>query len=169
MKVLLLNGLSGSGKSFIAKEMVNRNPDNYKLIKSFTTRPKRDYNDTDHIFVSKSDMLRGMVFKKYVARTTINDNFYCAFESQFDDEKINIYIVDDYGVLDLKNNMQDADILTIRIIRDNINVDDDRKRRFKYILPNSCSSFDYIIENNGTIDEVINKIEDSLPRTWKIS
>ena len=38
-------------------------------------------------------MIVKMLNHQYIARTTINDNIYCAFRHQFSNSKINIYIV----------------------------------------------------------------------------
>jgi Guanylate kinase len=47
-------GPSGAGKSTLADELVRRYPQ-YQLIKSYTTRPKRDGIDSSHQFISEAD------------------------------------------------------------------------------------------------------------------
>ena len=160
--IILLNGLSGTGKSSIAKGLVDKYPNTYDIIYSYTTRKQRNATDTDHTFVSKSALLKKMVNEFFIARTEIDDNLYCAFLYQFWSEKIHLYTVDDMGIIDVLNNKHviDQEIYVIRILGQHDTVDDKRKQRFKHILPNSCSHIDLLLNNDGniTINDLVKNI-----------
>lgn len=164
--ILLLNGLSGTGKSTIARILKEKDPEKYKIIRSYTSRKRRNINDNDHIFVSKSEIIRKMLNKKFVASTIIDDEIYCAFEDQFEQKKINIYIVDDKGLLDVNNyfSKREAKIITMRILRDDSknNVSNLRKSRYSLFIPNTCKSIDHIIHNNENLYDTIDIIENLL-------
>lgn len=122
--IVLIVGDSGSGKSTIVK-YVEKNMDNVNIVKSYTTRPKRNKYDNDHTFIKSVDEIDGDI----VASTEIDGYFYGASENQFKKNKINLYIVDDKGVVDVKNYFKNKNILTVHINRLNIEVPIDRKNR----------------------------------------
>lgn len=159
MNVLLINGTSGVGKTTVAQKLVEMFPEKYNIIKSYTTRDRRNSYDNDHVFMKKSSLIIKMLNHQYIARTVIDGNIYCAFKNQFVDSKINIYIVDDWGVVDVLNSMNHLDsVKVVRIIRDEVNVDDERKNRFSSFLPNHCPHLSKIILNDD-IDDVVKEIE----------
>lgn len=160
MNVLLINGTSGVGKTTIAKELEKRFPTKYNIVKSYTTRQPRNQKDDDHTFMKRSSLIIKMLNHQYVARTEIDNNIYCAFRNQFSDSKINIYIVDDWGVIDVLNSMKHSDtVKVIRIIRENVTVDKKRKQRFSSFLPNHCPHISKVCINDN-IDDVIEEIEE---------
>ena len=122
--IVLIVGDSGSGKSTIVK-YVEKNMDNVNIVKSYTTRPKRNKYDNDHTFIKSVDEIDGDI----VASTEIDGYFYGASENQFKENKINLYIVDDKGVVDVKNYFKNKNILTVHINRLNIEVPVNRKNR----------------------------------------
>lgn len=122
--IVLIVGDSGSGKSTIVR-YVEKNMDNVNIVKSYTTRPKRNKYDNDHTFIKSVDEIDGDI----VASTEIDGYFYGASENQFKENKINLYIVDDKGVVDVKNYFKNKNILTVHINRLNIEVPIDRKNR----------------------------------------
>lgn len=122
--IVLIVGDSGSGKSTIVR-YVEKNMDNVNIVKSYTTRPKRNKYDNDHTFIKSVDEIKGDI----VASTEIDGYFYGASENQFKENKINLYIVDDKGVVDVKNYFKNKNILTVHINRLNIEVPIDRKNR----------------------------------------
>ena len=82
MKILLLLGNSGCGKSTIARYL-EKNYDNYHIIKSYTTRAQRDSFDDDHIFIERDKLLRKIFKEEVVACTVIDNELYCSFAHQF--------------------------------------------------------------------------------------
>ena len=122
--IVLIVGDSGSGKSTIIR-YVAENMDNINIIKSYTTRPKRNEYDDDHTFIESVDEIKGDI----VASTEIDGCFYGASENQFKKDKINLYTVDDKGVVDVKNYFKNENILTVHINRSNIEVPVNRKNR----------------------------------------
>lgn len=159
MNVLLLNGTSGVGKTTIAKKLVEMFPSKYNIIRSYTTRQRRDQHDDDHIFMKKSSLIIKMLNHPYVARTEIDNNIYCAFRDQFIPSKINIYIVDDWGVIDVLNSMSHFDsVKVVRIIRENVSIDKKRQKRFSSFLPNNCPHISNVIDNSS-VEDIIVEIE----------
>lgn len=159
MRILLLNGTSGVGKTTIAKKLVEMFPSKYHIIKSYTTRQQRNQYDDDHIFIKKSSLIIKMLNHPYVARTEIDNNIYCAFRNQFRPSRINIYIVDDWGVVDVLNSMDRFDsVKVVRITKQEVNIDEKRQKRFSSFLPNNCPHISNVI-NNINIDDVVMEIE----------
>ena len=122
--IVLIVGDSGSGKSTIIR-YVAENMDNVNIIKSYTTRLKRNEYDDDHTFIDSVDEIKDDI----VASTEIDGCFYGASENQFKKDKINLYTVDDKGVVDVKNYFKNENILTVHINRSNIEVPVNRKNR----------------------------------------
>lgn len=80
-------GASGSGKTSVADVIQHR----YlrKILKSYTTRPKRHQNDEDHIYITEEEY---DALEDKVATTEINGYRYCATKEQIDDA--DFYVVD---------------------------------------------------------------------------
>lgn len=150
MKVLLLVGDSGTGKTTIAKALY-QDYDYFNIIKSYTTRFRRNIEDRDHIFIRKHNLLYKMFNEYFVASTIINGELYCAFPNQFKEDKINVYVVDDKGILDVVNYFDKKDIIIVRIKRDNIEIDKERaNRNLNQVIPDNCPNIN-IVENNLSI------------------
>lgn len=161
MKILLLLGESGCGKTTIAKSLFT-NYNNFHIIKSYTTRFRRHLRDNDHIFIRKSNLLYKMFNEKYVASTIINGEIYCSFPSQFVDDKICIYIVDDKGLLDVVNYFGIDSVCAVRLQRNNIDVDKERASRdLNQVIPDSCTNIN-VVTNNRTVDDCCLEILDVL-------
>lgn len=158
MKVLLVCGESGTGKSTISQELHNQYPDLFYLIRSYTTRPKRDLYEYDHTFVDKKKMK--CIFQKcdVVAHTEINNYCYCATRQQFSEGLINIYTIDEKGRQEILEKMKGHDFCTILIKRDNI--EDVEKSRLKrdLKLPQD-SDVNKIFINNNDINIIIKDIK----------
>ncbi|MBR3208747.1 MAG: hypothetical protein IKF82_00605 [Bacilli bacterium] len=153
MKILLICGESGVGKSTIAHNL-GQYATKYKLIKSYTDRPKRP-KEYDHIFVDK-DVMDFLPIKDIAAFTKINGYRYCALYSQFDDDKINVYVVDAPGIADTFKAFPDAEIEIVLIKRTNVYIDEERKNR-NIILPLEDKTI-HIVDNNSTIMDAVNDI-----------
>ena len=92
--IFLLIGESGSGKTTIANFLETKG---YKVLNSYTTRPKRTQNEKGHIFVKESNMPSQ---EEMVAYTYYNGNHYWATKDQIDEN--DIYVIDKRGIDTLK-------------------------------------------------------------------
>ena len=103
MKVVLLYGKSGSGKTTITEELVRRYPDCFNIIRSYTDRPRRYVGEEGHIFVSRDEILSILDDEsRVVASTVYGDYFYCSVIDQFvGGGCVNLYVVDLRGVRDM--------------------------------------------------------------------
>lgn len=153
--IVLFIGDSGTGKSTIIKKL-NQKLDNVNIVKSYTTRPKRNRYDNDHTFIKSKDTINK---KDVVASTEIDGHFYCALKNQFVDNKINLYTVDDKGLLDVKKYFKNEEIISIHINRSDISVPKNRKNRNIRKLD---VKYDFEIFNDGNIDEAVNKVIECL-------
>lgn len=172
LRIVCIVGESTVGKTTIARRLTE-NP-KYNLIKSYTTRPPRpeeENGESDHIFIDKEEAARKMRFNPYVASTIINNEVYFALESQFQPDKINVYVVDDLGLMDVLNHrwwdsryafIFHFDLLPVRIKRNTPN--SERKTRFGEFIPDDF--IDVVIENNGDVDEVVSEIDKRVDLKW---
>lgn len=154
MKIVLISGMSKSGKTAICKNLCERYPDKYHFVQSYTDRQKREKNEWGHTFVDSKKMDLLLKEPDIVAKTTIDKNRYCTLKKQFDENKINLYTVDTYGINDTIDTFSDAYIMTILIRRNEIEADCVRVNR-DVIVP-SRDDVDFLIDNNGTIDSSAN-------------
>ena len=94
--IIALIGKSGSGKTTITDTLSC----DYgcKVLKSYTTRPRRHPNDDDHIYVSDEEFDK---LTDIVAFTEFSGYRYCATQQQVDES--DIYIIDPYGLEQLKS------------------------------------------------------------------
>ena len=148
MKILLICGASGSGKSSVAYELCHQFP-GYNLIRSYTDRPRR-HQEFDHTFIDKQTM-DYIPMKKVVAFTKIGDYRYCSLYDQFVEDKINVYVVDSNGIRDTIRSFPNAQIMSVLIERENIYIDDSRKHR--NIKVPSWHEVTCVINNDSTIDQ----------------
>lgn len=154
MKILLLSGPSGTGKTSIALQLT-QNP-NFHLIKSFTDRPRRVNERGDHFFIPTM-FIKFMLTYNIVASTKINGYYYCSTFRQFDDDKINVYVVDKKGIDDVKKNFKDAQIFSVLVSKDNIDIDQIRKDR-NIVVPD-VKDVDLILMNNEELNDVVSFLE----------
>lgn len=164
MKIFLIEGESGVGKTTLVNKLKEKHPGKYNEIVSYTTRSPRTPDETGHIFVTVEEMIEHSIDHKIVASTKINNEFYCAFEDQFSEHKPNIYIVDDLGIMDIINlflhsEMENVQIYAMRIKRTKSfpTVDEDRRSRYHSILPDDFIALN--VFQDPSVDELINFIE----------
>lgn len=167
MMILLLLGDSGVGKTTIAKALQN-NYSYFSIVKSYTTRFRRSIEDRDHIFIRKNNLLYKMFNEKFVASTIINNEIYCAFPNQFQDNVINIYTVDDKGALDVINYFNKDDVLIVRLKRDNIDIDKERaNRNLNSVISDNCPNVN-IVENNLSVHHACLDIISLCSQKWPV-
>lgn len=159
--IVLIVGDSGSGKSTIIR-YVAENMDNINIIKSYTTRPKRNEYDDDHTFIESVDEIKGDI----VASTEIDGCFYGASENQFKKDKINLYTVDDKGVVDVKNYFKSENILTVHINRLNIEVPVNRKNRN---IKKLDIEYDEEIHNDDDILDAVRSLMECIRKYQKMN
>ena len=109
--LITLLGKSGSGKSTIAERLNRRY--GYLQAKSYTTRPMRNdpEDENTHTFITREQIAD---FKTdIVAYNEYNGNAYFVTRKML--EGCQIYVVDKEGLIQLSNNYNDKDILSIFI------------------------------------------------------
>lgn len=123
-KLFCIVGETGSGKDTIITELVKREPNVYKEICSYTTRPKRENetNGVEHYFLTKeefdelrySHIDRILSYTKIASKEYANGYEYMALLDELNDS--NIYTIDPIGLEYLKVNFFDRlRIITIYI------------------------------------------------------
>ena len=151
MKIILLAGASGSGKTTIAKELCKDN--RYNFISSYTDRPMREKNEFGHIFVKANYMDIILDNENIVAQTKISEYRYCSTEEQFDEDKINVYIVDSFGINDTIKFFPHSDMMTILIRRNKIEVDCVREIRDVHVPIRD--DVDFVVDNDTKIESAV--------------
>ena len=95
--IYLILGESGSGKTSIATQIEILY--GMKTIQSYTTRPRREANETGHTFVTEKEFDE---LKDMVAYTLYNNYRYCATSQQVEDN--DLYVIDIKGIEYFKQN-----------------------------------------------------------------
>lgn len=95
--LILLVGRTGSGKSSLINTLCKRT--GMKQLISQTTRPRRNDQDNDHVFVSVEDYQRAKENGEIAAETEIAGNYYYATVQQL--YEADLYTVDAIGLENL--------------------------------------------------------------------
>lgn len=96
--IYLIAGKSGSGKTTVVEQLAFKY--GYKILSSYTTRPKRHKNDIDHTYVNISDYMKAKESGDIVASTVFNNQYYWATKDQI--ESSDLYVIDKNGIENLK-------------------------------------------------------------------
>lgn len=179
-KLILLVGPSGSGKTTIAKELEK---EGYNVIQSYTTRPPRKPGEWGHIFVN--DIALEELYDKQdtiIAFQMLYGNAYWATKDQYQGKGkgTSIYVIDPKGAEQVRQNVKDAEVVTIyltcdtntlkqRMLRDQSRAGiliNDRIRHDKEIF--STCKCDYVVDANREVDEVLTDIKQviELSQSW---
>lgn len=170
--IIAIVGASGSGKTYLSKLLQNEL--NVYLIVSHTTRPMREgeIEGLDHYYITKAHRFCRSQMLSY---TRFAEYEYFALEEQVPPRGCCAYVVDERGVRFLKEEKNHKfNIVSIRvestvetlidrgIAMERIKRDDDR-------TPLPLSYYDFIVENNGTLEEFENKICETYKqiRAWQ--
>lgn len=153
--IVCLVGDSGSGKTLASLYL--QKTLGWNTVVSYTTRPMRDgeTNGKEHWFVDKSaypipDQSNMCAYTKF------GGHEYWTEWKQFLDNKINVYVIDEKGLINLRSKEQTPfsfNLVTIRINRQNkSDIDSKRLERDngRASLPDEL--YDYIINNDFTIE-----------------
>lgn len=154
MKIVLISGMSGTGKTTICKNLINKYPEKFNYVNSYTDRDRRESKEWGHDFIDSITMDFILEHKNVVASTTIDKNRYCAIDEQFDKNKINLYVVDVEGINNVLDYFSRAEIMIILIRKNSIEADCIRRGRDVNIP--AREDVDFVIDNNGTVDSSAN-------------
>lgn len=161
-KVLLLIGASGVGKSTIAQKLCEEFP--FYFIRSYTNRPPRTPEDREHIYCDDLDAYELLTHCDVVCSTIYGDYVYFALEHQFIDNRVNVYIVDELGLMQFYNyagKHNDIITQTVHITRD---VECERQSRDYTILP---EKYKRVSVDNESVSDTVEWIQKLLEmRKW---
>jgi len=159
MKIIIV-GESGSGKDTILS-LFKQVPD-WHIIISRTTRPRREGEPADaYIFSTEQDYLEQNAHGRIFEEIIFNYNRYWTLSDDYIHESW-VIITETAGAFTLKDRFPDAFILyvktdrAIRIERAGI----DRVNRDATTF--SCFPCDYVIENNGDKQELVDRLKRAL-------
>lgn len=109
-------GRSCAGKDYFCKKLTKKYPEKFKMVVSYTTRPKRsdETDGVEHYFVTKEEFDKIRQENEIIAYTQIGEYEYMATKKEL--EKSNIYIIDPKGVEYLSKNF--PEIPTINFLID---------------------------------------------------
>ena len=155
IKILNIVGKSGTGKTTIA-EAICKNPQ-FNFIQSYTNRPKRYRDETCHMFVDDATICRLIKNDHCVASSQYGYYYYCSMLEQFDKDKINVYVTDIKGIMDLQEyaNRSPIEMCNINIRKTDINVSSKRTDRDK----EEIFLFDYVLQNDYSIENMVEFVD----------
>lgn len=176
-KLTIICGKMASGKTTLIKELCKNK---YEEIKSTTTRPKRNGEINEYNFVSEEEWILGTKSGEYLNARVYKTEFgYWYYASKIEDilkYDNPILIVDEEGLIEIKNKIGKQNIISILITadedirkqraynRDNITEENKKEieRRMKDddLKFTRLEEYDYIFENNTKedFDYILNEI-----------
>jgi guanylate kinase len=174
-RIIVIEGPSGTGKDTIIKKLIEKFPDKYEKITSYTTREKRDgeidgqvYNFIDRQ-TFKDKFENGEIFEFTKRHGSYRGMSKSLINKIIDNGKIALKDVDNIGMRAIKS-VYEGQVLTIfitakkEIIRERLTgrggaIEDIEQRLHDYdLIHNYVDEYDHIITNNGTVDACIKKI-----------
>lgn len=185
-RIICIVGESGSGKSTIAEKL---SKNNYNYIQSYTTRKQRYEGEKGHIFVDYEAYIESTITSEQkdniIAYTYFDGNHYWANRQQYRDKGASIYIVDPVGVLELKEEVKDAEIIVIylnadekvrynRMCRRNHNEDNIYDEEIYMRIKHDKKAFkvircDYVVDSNRELKAVLSDVENIIESIDKSS
>ena len=158
MKLITITGPSGAGKDTVARMLSEIS--GYKVLCSYTTRPKRDgeVDGWQHYFVEKCDVPHD----KMLAYTQNGGYEYWTTIDQVKDKAI--YVIDEDGLKALWEKFREVELFkicvtaweTTRLSRgvSQDRIDRDKQRK---LLP--LPFYDAVIFNNGSLSELRDEVQ----------
>ncbi len=153
--IICIVGASGSGKT--TASLILQQQFGWNAIVSYTTRPMRkgEINGKDHWFV-KPDRVPPQ--KKMCAYTQFGGHEYWTEWDQFLSLFPSVYVIDEKGLVNLQSKETTPfpfTLVTIKLHRDNLEgIDELRKERDKERIHIPDELYDYVVYNNGSIEEL---------------
>jgi guanylate kinase len=164
--IIAIVGASGSGKTYLSKLLQNEL--NVFLLVSYTTRPPREgeIEGLDHYYIENTYRFSHSQMLSY---TRFAEHEYFALEEQVPPQKHCAYVVDERGLKYLKDTKSHKfNIMSIRVestydtlIKRGIASERIKRDENRVLLP--LDYYDFVIENNGTLEE----FEDKIRETYK--
>lgn len=120
--IVCIAGGSGVGKTYAAAKlhgMFNEHGIPCNLICSSTTRPMRDgeLDGVDHKFRTKSDYDQAYYWNNtVVADTYFGGEYYWTTIDDFAADKVNLYVIDEPGIMSLHTKFPDAELIMVRLV-----------------------------------------------------
>lgn len=151
--IICIIGASGSGKT--TASMILQKQFGWNAIVSYTTRPMRkgEINGKDHWFVKKDQVPPR---NRMCVYTQFGGYEYWTEWNQFQTLFPSIYVIDEKGLVNLQSKIHSFPftLVTIQIKRDNLQgIDDKRRERDNERIHIPDEQYDYIVENNGSMEE----------------
>lgn len=155
-------GPSGSGKSTVVNKLIELG---YTAPNSYTTRPKREPNETGHTFITEEEYDE---LEDVVASTTFNGYRYCVTRDMLDG--CDFYIVDPEGIRTLEKHGYfdfkvigldlDPSACAVRMLARGDNIDDilGRMDNDFYIFKHFNDLCDYEIDASNDLSVIVNSI-----------
>lgn len=157
MKLITITGPSGAGKDTVARMLSDLG--GYKVICSYTTRPKREgeIDGVEHHFVEKCDVPNN----KMLAYTQYGGYEYWTTVEQVGDKAI--YVIDEDGLKSLCEKFSDIELFKICVsakerIRLRRGVTPERMARDKRRKRLPLSFYDAVIFNNNSLGDLLDEV-----------
>ena len=171
--MLVLAGPSASGKTEIAKILINKY--NFKKLVTYTTRPPRlgEVNGVDYNFVSVEEFLELKENDEFIETTYYNNNYYGSRKSDIGPNKV--VILEPSGVNVFKKCLGDKIVIVFLNTPEDLRISRMRGRGDKehiiesritndrtYFTPNAFDHIDYYYKNEIIdLGELSNQIYES--------
>jgi len=172
-KIIVLEGPSGVGKDSIIQELIKQCPGKYQKIASYTTRLPRvgEVNGVTYHFTDEKtfqDKIKsGDIFEYTVRHGTYRGMSKQYINSIINGGKIALKEADFVGLVAIKNAYKnevvsifitaDKSIIKKRLIKRGDKDIEERLADYENVHK-TADKYDYIITNNGTVREAVNKI-----------
>ena len=181
--ILILIGSSGSGKSSVAKKLIENH--GYVAVKSCTTRDRREgETDDDYYFMTKSEFRDNINAGNFVEYVIYGNNYYGTLKSELDKDQKLVCVLTPEGALAVQKAFPDAFIVQIgatmktSVIRaierekeldpDKINQISKRAMLDYYLFENPYHDFAIQNEDGSSVDDIAQIIADAHEHCWDI-